>query len=201
LWRQLAKAVRELNDQGAHAIVLGTTGPSFFSGGDLAELRSLDRREQLEYLDDVETTVCALEDSTAPVVARVSGRCVGAGFVVASACSRVVASQEASFAMPAAKAGIFTDARQIKRLVDSLGTRLARSMLTGRRLDASIAAAIGVIDELCEPDELEAAAAATAGHLATLERSSVAHIRDVLAALRDGPDLRRFLRPPLDSDG
>lgn len=103
--------------------------------------------------------------------------------------------------MPAAKAGIFTDARQIKRLVDSLGTRLARSMLTGRRLDASSAAAIGVVDELCEPDELEAGAISTASRLATLEGSSVAHIRDVLTAFRDGPpDLRRFLRPPLHND-
>jgi crotonobetainyl-CoA hydratase len=98
-------------------------------------------------------------DLSKPVIAAVNGLAMGGGFEIVLACDIVVASEKAVFALPEPRVGLAALAGGLHRLPRQIPLKAAMGMiLTGRRISAAQAEALGVVNEVVAPDDLVAAA-------------------------------------------
>lgn len=97
-------------------------------------------------------------DLTKPIIAAVNGVAMGGGFEMVLACDLAVASSNAVFALPEPRVGLAALGGGIQRLPHDIGLKRAMGMmLTGRRVTAQEALALGIINEVVENDVLGAA--------------------------------------------
>jgi enoyl-CoA hydratase/carnithine racemase len=90
-------------------------------------------------------------DRRKPLIAAVDGPAYGGGFEMVLACDMVVASRRARFALPEVKRGLLALYGGIFRAARALPPNLAREMaLTGEPIDAERAAALGLVNRLCD---------------------------------------------------
>ncbi len=91
-----------------------------------------------------------------PVLARVNGYALGGGFELALACDIIIASENAIFALPEAQLGLVPGAGGAFRLPRQLPLKLAMGyLLTGRRITASQAAQLGLVNQVVPPQNLD----------------------------------------------
>ena len=145
LMAALVAALRELDaDPGIRAIVLGGGERAFAAGADIAELAagtpvSLYESRRAGDWDSI-------RDLRTPVVAAVSGFCLGGGCELAMLCDLIVASETARFGQPEIKLGVLPGAGGTQRLTRAVGKAVAMDMiLTGRMLSAREALAFGLV--------------------------------------------------------
>lgn len=118
-----------------------------------------------------------------PVIAAVNGLAVGGGFELALAADLIVASDTARFWLPEVQLGILPDSGGLLRLPKSLPARLAREMiLTGRRLDAAEAQAMGLLSRVCAGEDLIATALDLAREIAKGAPLAIKAAREILRA-------------------
>jgi len=137
--------LRELDeDPEVRAIVLGGGERAFAAGADINELAagtpvSLYENRRLDRFD-------AVRDLRTPVVAAVSGFCLGGGCELAMLCDIVVASETAKFGQPEINLGVLPGAGGTQRLTRAVGKALAMDMiLTGRMISAREALGFGLV--------------------------------------------------------
>lgn len=195
LVRRLGDAVLEAGaDPSVRAIALTGAPPVFCAGGDLADLGAVADRGALAVSDVVygqfHRLVRALADVPVPVVAAVNGAALGAGLDLALACDLRVAVPDAVFASSWISVGLVPGmggAHLLSRAVGS--TRASEMVLLGRRVGAEEARTWGLINEVVEPDVLEARVDEIGVHLATLSAPAVNRSKAALRrALSDGFD-------------
>jgi len=98
-------------------------------------------------------------DLAKPVIAAVNGVALGGGFEIALACDLIVASETASFGLPEPRVGLAALAGGLHRLPRQIPQKQAMGMLlTGRRLSAREAFALGLVNEVVPGAELLRAA-------------------------------------------
>ena len=118
-----------------------------------------------------------------PVIAAVNGLAVGGGFELALAADLIVASTSARFWLPEVQLGILPDSGGLLRLPKSLPARVAREMiLTGRKLDAGEALALGLASLVVEPEALLACALELAMEIAKGAPLAITAAREILRA-------------------
>jgi len=94
-------------------------------------------------------------DNAKPVIAAVNGVAMGGGFEIALACDLIIASEEATFALPEPRVGLAALAGGIHRLPRQIGLKHAMGMmLTGRRVPAAEGRELGFVNEVVPADEL-----------------------------------------------
>ncbi|MDH6579072.1 dehydration protein DpgD [Kitasatospora sp. MAP5-34] len=92
-----------------------------------------------------------------PVVAKVQGYAMGGGFELALSCDIVIASVDATFALPEAKLGLMAGAGGVFRLTRQLPWKTAMGhLLTGRPMNAQRAYELGLVNEVVPAGDLEA---------------------------------------------
>ena len=138
-------ALRELDeDPEVRAIVLGGAERAFAAGADISELAagtpvSLYTNRRLDRFDEV-------RDLRTPVVAAVSGFCLGGGCELAMLCDIVVASETAVFGQPEINLGVLPGAGGTQRLTRAVGKAVAMDMiLSGRLISAREALGFGLV--------------------------------------------------------
>jgi crotonobetainyl-CoA hydratase len=101
----------------------------------------------------------ALRDSLdIPVIARVNGHALGGGFEMVLGCDIVIAAEHAGFGLPEPRVGRMPLDGGMTLLQRQVPTRLAMGvLLTGRRLSAAEAAAMGLVNEVVPRDKLDEA--------------------------------------------
>src|SRR5207248_1924241 len=141
---ELVARLRELDrDEEVRAIVLGGNERAFAAGADIGELAQASAIE-LYYQRRVERWN-AIRGLCTPLVAAVSGYCLGGGCELAMSCDLIVASESAQFGQPETGLGIIPGAGGTQRLTRAVGKALAMDMiLSGRRLSAREALAAGL---------------------------------------------------------
>ena len=98
-------------------------------------------------------------DLVKPVLAAVNGVAMGGGFEIALACDLIVASADATFALPEPRVGLAALAGGVHRLPRQIGLKQAMGMLlTGRRVPAEEGQRLGFVNEVVPPGEALAGA-------------------------------------------
>jgi enoyl-CoA hydratase len=145
LMDELVSALEELDrDKAVRAIVLGGSERAFAAGADIGELAEVSAIE-LYYQRRIERWD-AIRGLWTPLVAAVSGYCLGGGCELAMACDLIVASESAEFGQPETGLGIIPGAGGTQRLSRAVGKALAMDViLSGRRLSAREAHAAGLV--------------------------------------------------------
>jgi enoyl-CoA hydratase len=145
LMEELVSALTELDrEEGARAIVLGGSERAFAAGADIGELAQASAID-LYYQRRIERWD-AIRGLWTPLIAAVSGYCLGGGCELAMACDLIVASESAQFGQPETGLGIIPGAGGTQRLTRAVGKALAMDViLSGRRLLADEALAAGLV--------------------------------------------------------
>jgi enoyl-CoA hydratase/carnithine racemase len=100
----------------------------------------------------------AIEECLVPVVARIQGHCLGAGYQLVLACDLRVAADTARLGVPASRFGLLPGPVHHLRMLQQLGSQVTRTMmLTGRTFSGAEAARLGLADVIVPPAELDAA--------------------------------------------
>ncbi len=150
LMDELVTVLRDLDeDREIHCIVLGGSERSFAAGADIGELAKASAIE-LYYARRIERWD-AIRSLWTPLVAAVSGFCLGGGCELAMSCDLIVASDTARFGQPETGLGIIPGAGGTQRLTRAVGKALAMDMiLSGRMLSAREALAAGLVARVVE---------------------------------------------------
>jgi enoyl-CoA hydratase len=141
----VVSALQELDaDPEIRCIVLGGNERAFAAGADIAELAagtpiSLYENRRLEQWD-------VIRSLRTPLVAAVSGYCLGGGCELALTCDLIVASETARFGQPEINLGVLPGAGGTQRLTLAVGKATAMDViLTGRFLGADEALRAGIV--------------------------------------------------------
>lgn len=159
LMDQFNAAIEALRDDAdLRAVVLTGAGDRAFIGGaDIREMAGLNPESAMAFITRLHEVCQGLRDLPVPVIARISGYCLGAGLEVAAACDLRAADETATFGMPEVQVGIpsVIEAALLPRLV---GWGKARELVyTGRLVDAQEALQCGLVERVVPPDQLDAA--------------------------------------------
>ena len=145
LMDELVSELQRLDrDEAIRCIVLGGSERAFAAGADIGELAQSSAIE-LYYARRVERWD-AIRNLWTPLVAAVSGYCLGGGCELAMSCDLIIASETARFGQPETSLGIIPGAGGTQRLTRAVGKATAMDViLSGRLLSAEEAHAAGLV--------------------------------------------------------
>jgi enoyl-CoA hydratase len=152
LMDQLVEKLQELDaDDEIRCLVLAGNERAFAAGADIYELAegtpiSMYESRRIDRWD-------AVHALRTPIVAAVSGYCLGGGCELAMACDLIVASETARFGQPETSLGIIPGAGGTQRLTRAVGKAKAMDViLTGRFLDAWETERAGLVARVVAPE-------------------------------------------------
>lgn len=129
-------------------------------------------------------------DLTKPVIAAVNGVAMGGGFEIALACDLIIASEQATFALPEPKVGLAALAGGLNRLPRQIGVKRALGMiLTGRHVSAREGYELGFVNEVVPHDDVVAAAHRWAAQICECAPLSIRASKDVVYRSLDSASL------------
>jgi enoyl-CoA hydratase len=145
LMEELVERLVELDrDEAIRCLVLAGSERAFAAGADIGELAEASAMDML-YARRVERWD-AIRRLWTPLVAAVSGFCLGGGNELAMSCDLIVASETARFGQPETGLGIIPGAGGTQRLTRAVGKAKAMDViLSGRVLDAREAERAGLV--------------------------------------------------------
>jgi enoyl-CoA hydratase/carnithine racemase len=158
-------------DTSARVVVLAAAGRAFCAGHDLKEMRAEPAQALYERLfAQCGRMMLSLQRLPVPVVARVQGIATAAGCQLVAMCDLAVASSEARFAVSGVNLGLFCSTPSVA-LSRNLPRKAAFEMLvTGDFISAQQALALGLVNRVAPPDELDAAVDALVARIAAKPR-------------------------------
>jgi enoyl-CoA hydratase/carnithine racemase len=161
-------------DRTVRVIVLAGDGPAFSAGHDLAEMVGGDAEDYRRVFDACCVLMESLHRLPQPVIARVHGMATAAGCQLVAACDLAVAAEEARFATPGVRIGLFCSTPMVA-LSRAVGRKRALEMLlTGTPIDARTAADWGLVNHVVPAAELDDAVDALAARVADSSPLTVA---------------------------
>jgi len=167
----LHAAVDEVRAAAPSAVVIGSSGRVFSAGADLKEV--LDEVSRSARPANWRAFLHALAEVEVPVVAAITGPCIGGGVGLITQCDLRVAAAGATFSFPEIKVGRAGGATHARRLLSE--GRVRWMMLTGEAVDAHTALGWGLVDEIVDapPSGCVDAAVRLAGDIARNGREVV----------------------------
>lgn len=153
------------SDPEVGAIVLTGSDRAFAAGADIKEMTDATTVDML--LRNNIAHYDRLRKITKPVIAAVSGWCLGGGNELAMACDMIVASESARFGQPEINIGVMPGAGGTQRLTRAVGKALAMEMvLNNRTLTAHEALQYGLVNRVVPVESYLAEALALAAEIA-----------------------------------
>src|SRR5229473_8138142 len=154
MWRELADIFSSLaRDDAVRAIILTGSGADFCVGADVTEFGHIreNRDQSAAYEVSVDACSAAIANVSKPVIAAMSGYCLGGGCHLALACDFRIADHTVRLGIPSAKLSIVYGVKSVQRLLAVVGIANAKRMLySGERYDAARSHAMGLVDEICD---------------------------------------------------
>jgi enoyl-CoA hydratase/carnithine racemase len=142
-------------DRDVRAIVIDGAGVAFSAGHDLSEMVGRDVAFYQRLFDVCTELMETIHRVPQPVIAKVHGVATAAGCQLVAACDLAVASEDARFATPGVKIGLFCSTPMVP-LTRAIGRKRALEMLlTGELIGATTALEWGLVNRVVSPDELD----------------------------------------------
>ena len=138
------------------------------AGADIAELSELDQAGGETLSRNGLKLMQTIQDFPWPVIAAINGFALGGGCELALACDIRLASTKAKLGQPEVSLGLIPGYGGTQRLARIVGRGKAMQLiLSGATIRADEAYRIGLVDEICEPEELMDKAQAMADEIAS----------------------------------
>lgn len=176
---------RAAADRGLRAVVLtGAGDKAFCAGADLKERARMEAGEVHRFHGALRAVLRGIEAAPQPFIAALNGAALGGGLELALACDLRIASDAAQLGLPEVGLGIIPGAGGTQRLPRLVGIARAKDLvLTGRRIGAAEALAMGLVTQLAPPQRLLDEALALAGRLV---RNAPVSLRQAKRAIDGG---------------
>ena len=159
MWLGLAHILDEFrDDDDVRSVILKGAGMrAFVSGADISQFEQQRSNADAQRVYDEQTSIGrrALATFPKPTIAAIRGYCLGGGLALAMQADLRIADASSQFGIPAARLGIAYTFDGLRNLVTLVGPAHARMiMYTARRIDASEAHRIGLINQVAPVDDL-----------------------------------------------
>jgi 3-hydroxyacyl-CoA dehydrogenase len=150
LRRAIVESVTRANGEPeVRAIVLIGSDRAFSGGADVKEFGTEKAVQEPKLL----TVIACVENSAKPVIAAISGACMGGGLELALGCHFRVAKADAQIALPEVKLGLLPGAGGTQRLPRLVGLETALNMIiSGKVMPACQLAQTALFDTIIEDD-------------------------------------------------
>lgn len=170
LMQELVGVLRALGERtDVRAVVIEGAGVAFSAGHDLSEMVQRDLSFYQRLFDTCTELMETIHKVRQPVIAKVHGIATAAGCQLVAACDLAVAADDARFATPGVKIGLFCSTPMVP-LSRAVGRKRALEMLlTGAPISAQTALDWGLVNRVVPASELDAAVDA---FVAAIARSS-----------------------------
>lgn len=213
LMEALEMALDELaGDASLGAVVITGGGRVFIAGADIKYMSKVTRDEAESWAACGQRVAEKIENFPVPVIAAINGAALGGGFEMALACDFRLAAESAVMGSPEISLGIVCGWGGTQRLTHLAGVGWAKYLtLTGERISAAEASAIGLVQKVYPDGELKGAALTLAEKIALYPREAagttkrlvnMAHQVDQRQALRqEGEALAEFLTKSCGREG
>jgi enoyl-CoA hydratase/carnithine racemase len=156
------------------AVVLAAAGKVFCSGHDLSEMTGRDLTDYRRIFDVCSELMQKIQSVPQPVIAEVQGIATAAGCQLVASCDLAIASEDAAFATPGVKIGLFCTTPMVA-LTRAIGRKRALQMLlTGEMVDAHRAADWGLVNAAVPAADLSSATRSLAARVAEASSLTVA---------------------------
>jgi enoyl-CoA hydratase/carnithine racemase len=208
-------ALEELKADSSALIIYSSIAAGFSAGADLRELyhtgKSMDERDRItgvrRFLNRIHAVLNTIDELPLTTIAAVHGTTFGGGFELALVCDLIIADKMTRFCFPELRLGLIPGFGGIPRLKRDLGNAVVRDLLlTGRSVNASKAAQIGLVSQLVGEGKSLVAARSTARQILKFDRGTSAAAKRFVkpiphAELREEIDLfcDLFSRPAVDA--
>jgi enoyl-CoA hydratase/3-hydroxyacyl-CoA dehydrogenase len=159
--RQIDESFKEAEaDPETKAIILEAAGKAFVAGADIKFFVDCIKNNRLKDNYDFtaygQSVLNRIDDSKKLVVAKVDGMALGGGLEMAMSTDVIVATPKAFMSFPETGIGIYPGLGGTQRTPRYIGKELAKYLVfTGKTIMAKDAHAIGLVDYIFEPDEID----------------------------------------------
>lgn len=150
LWKQLSQ-----NHNPLRCVILTGQNPAFCAGADLKERKGLSLEKCKLQLGGLRNSILAMQNCSLPVISAVNGAAYGGGLELMLASDFAYAARNATFSQSEVKIGIIPGALGTQNLPRACGlTRAKELVFTAVSFSAEEAFAWGIINKICEPQQL-----------------------------------------------
>ena len=161
MWQATLKILDDFAaDGGVRVVVLsGAGGKAFVSGADISKFEDERATEEAvaRYNAMTDQVYTRVHRFPKPTIAMIRGFCIGGGLNLAMCCDIRVTTENARFALPAAKLGLGYGYAGLKRFVDAIGPAFTKEIFfSARQYDAAEARAMGMVNRVVANEQLEA---------------------------------------------
>lgn len=193
LMTAITRAAERLgSDDRVRAVVLTGAGSAFSAGADLTWMSSMLDNSFEENLADsrrFEAMLRAVHDLPVPVLARVNGHALGGAAGLLGCVDIAVAVRGARFGFTEARLGL-APAMISAYVQPRIGLANARRyLLTGERFDSDRAFHLGLVHEVCDPEELDQVLAGVLAEVLAAGPAAQRAIKPLIAAIDAADDL------------
>ncbi|KAA9340217.1 enoyl-CoA hydratase-related protein [Adhaeribacter soli] len=155
---ELQDALKQVTrDANVRVVILTGAGKAFCSGQDLKAIASADKRDLSESLEKrYNPIIRAMRNLPKPIICKLNGVAAGAGCSLALASDLIVASTEASLIEVFVNVGLVLDSGSSYFLPRIVGSMKAFELSTlGSKVKAEEALALGMVNKVVAPEELD----------------------------------------------
>jgi enoyl-CoA hydratase len=196
MWQRMQKLLSEFAADASLRVlvVCGAGGKAFVSGADISKFES--ERASMDAVKVYNAASAAayelLYNFPKPTIAKIQGYCIGGGMNLAVCCDLRICTEDAAFAIPAAKLGLGYGFVGVHRLAEIVGISRAMELFyTARQVRAAEALQIGFVNRVVPAGEIDAAVEETTRAIADNAPLTIATIKAVA---------REIGKPPADCD-
>ncbi len=188
MWEAVPRILDDfMADDAVRVIVLRGAGEkAFVSGADISEFEA--KRSSAEatkiYNAAGDRAGTGLQNVGKPTICMIQGYCIGGGVSIAMSCDLRIAAENAKFGVPAGKLGLGYAAPGIKKLMDAVGPSFAKEIFfTARQFTAQEALAMGWINRVLPPAQLEPYVREYAGTIAANAPLTLRAVKTIVGEL------------------
>jgi enoyl-CoA hydratase/carnithine racemase len=178
------------SDPAVRVVVLASRLQGVFSAGaDIDAFLAMDPSRRVDLCSRCREVQTWIEVCPKPFLALIEGACIGGGAEIVLACDvRFMALRTASIGFPEIELGLIPGSGGTQRLARRVGRGRALDLiLSGRRVDAEEALALGLVEHVAEPEAVRQATLAYAQQIASRPAEALAAAKDaVVRGLRSG---------------
>jgi 2-(1,2-epoxy-1,2-dihydrophenyl)acetyl-CoA isomerase len=179
----LAALENALSDPKVRVLVITGAGGVFCAGGDIDAMVGINESTVRERMLPLHRIVTLMIDADKPVIAAVEGWAAGGGLSLSLLCDHIVAARGAQFQGGFERMGLVGDLGICWTLPRKVGLACARDLLIfGKRLDATEAHRLSLVDTLCDDGQALACALDIAEKLCSVSGLALAASKSLLAA-------------------